>query len=58
LTVIDSSFPTDSQITFEGNVGHEGVRMSYRDYEAIEAPIRARFAAPTNPTQAAQRRAG
>jgi Ala-tRNA(Pro) deacylase len=43
-TVVDSSLAGSGEIVFGANTRHEGVRMRYRDYEAIETPIRARFA--------------
>jgi Ala-tRNA(Pro) deacylase len=48
-TVVDASLAGGSDIVFEGNLRHQGLRMRYRDYEAIEAPIRARFASPISP---------
>ena len=50
-TVVDSSLAGGSEIVFVGNTRHEGVRMRYRDYEALEAPIRTRFASATFPRQ-------
>jgi Ala-tRNA(Pro) deacylase len=44
-TIVDSSLAGGSEIVFVGNSRHEGVRMRFRDYEAIEAPMRGRFAA-------------
>jgi Ala-tRNA(Pro) deacylase len=48
-TIVDSNLAGGSEIVFEGNTRHEGVRMRYRDYEAVEAPVRARFATPIDP---------
>jgi Ala-tRNA(Pro) deacylase len=48
-TVIDASLSGGAEIVFEGNTRHEGVKMRYRDYEALEAPLRARFASPIAP---------
>jgi Ala-tRNA(Pro) deacylase len=45
-TVVDASLSGGSEIVFVGNTRHEGVRMRFKDYEAIEAPIKARFASP------------
>jgi Ala-tRNA(Pro) deacylase len=45
-TVLDASLSGGAEIVFVGNTRHEGVRMRFRDYEAIEAPIKARFAYP------------
>jgi Ala-tRNA(Pro) deacylase len=50
-TLVDASLAGGSEIVFVGNARHEGVRMRYRDYEAIEAPIRTRFASATSPRQ-------
>lgn len=50
-TVVDTALAGGSEIVFEGNTCHEGVRMRYRDYEAIETPVRARFATPISPRQ-------
>jgi len=50
-TFVDASLAGDAQIVFEGNVRHQGVRMRLSDFEAIEAPTRARFAAPIAPRQ-------
>ena len=48
-TVVDTSLAGGSEIVFEGNTRHEGMRMRYRDYEAVEAPARGRFATPIAP---------
>ena len=45
-TVVDASLAAGSEIIVEGNVRHEGLTIRYRDFEAIESPIRARFAEP------------
>ena len=59
-TLVDSSLSGGSEIVFVGNTRHEGVRMRYRDYEAIEGPIRTRFASETSPPRprSTRRRAG
>jgi Ala-tRNA(Pro) deacylase len=59
-TVVDASLAGGPEVVFEGNFRHKGVRMRYRDYEAIEAPIRARFAEPIAPRRrrTSHRRAG
>jgi Ala-tRNA(Pro) deacylase len=59
-TVVDASLAGVSDIVFVGNARHEGVRMSYRDFEAIEDPVRARFAMAIAPRRrrASHRRAG
>ena len=48
-TVVDASPAGASEIVVEGNTRHEDIRLRYRDYEAIEAPRRARFAVPIAP---------
>ncbi|MBX6315516.1 MAG: YbaK/EbsC family protein [Isosphaeraceae bacterium] len=48
-TVVDASLATAGEIVFEGNLRHEGLRMRFRDYEAIEDPVVAQFAVPIAP---------
>jgi Ala-tRNA(Pro) deacylase len=48
-TVVDASLAAGAEIVVEGNTRQEGIRLRYRDYEAVEAPIRARFAVPIAP---------
>jgi len=59
-TVVDSSLAGVSEIVCVGNARHEGVRLRYRDYEAVEAPLRARFATSAEPKRrrVSHRRAG
>ena len=59
-TLVDARLAEADDIVFEGNTRHEGLRMSYRDFEALEAPIRARFAATIAPRRPrlSHRRAG
>ena len=59
-TLVDASLSGCSEIVFVGNSRHEGVRMRYRDYEALEAPIRTRFALAATPRRrrVSHRRAG
>ena len=45
-TVVDASLAGGAEIVVEGNARHEGIRLRYRDFEALEAPTRARFAVP------------
>ena len=40
-TVVDASLAGGAMVVFVGNTRHEGVRMRFRDFEAIEAPVRA-----------------
>jgi Ala-tRNA(Pro) deacylase len=59
-TVVDASLAGGAEIVIEGNLRHQGVRMRYRDFEAIEAPLRARFATEIAPRRrrTSHRRAG
>jgi Ala-tRNA(Pro) deacylase len=45
-TILDASLAGGAEIVFVANTRHECVRMRFRDFEAIEAPTRARFASP------------
>ena len=45
-TIVDASLSGGAEIVFVGNTRHEGVRMRFKDYEAIESPLKARFATP------------
>jgi Ala-tRNA(Pro) deacylase len=45
-TVVDVSLGTSGELIFQANFRHEGVRMRYHDYDAIEAPARAQIAVP------------
>ncbi len=49
ITVVDASLASVGELVIEGNTRHEGIRLRYRDYEAVEAPLRARFASPIAP---------
>ena len=42
-TVLDLSLALGADVTFVANMRHEGVRMRFADYEAIEEPLEARF---------------
>ena len=55
-TVVDASLSGGSEIVFVGNTRHEGVRMRFKDYEMIEAPLKARFASPIAPRRTKDRR--
>jgi Ala-tRNA(Pro) deacylase len=59
-TVVDTTLAGCAEIVVEGNARHEGVRMRYRDYEAVERPTRARFASAITPRlrRESHRRAG
>jgi Ala-tRNA(Pro) deacylase len=58
-TVVDSHLAGAAEIVVEGNLRHEGLRVRYRDFEQLEAPLRARFATvhPNDP-RPSRRRAG
>jgi len=51
-TVLDASLAAQSEIAFAGHTRHEGLRMRFADFEAVESPIRAEFAAPICPAPA------
>jgi Ala-tRNA(Pro) deacylase len=59
-TVVDESLAGGGEIVFVANTRHEGLRMRYRDYELIEAPIRSHFAVPiaARRTRRSNRKAG
>ena len=50
-TIVDPSLAKSAEIVLEGNTRHEGLRMRYRDYEAIESPALASFAVPIAPSR-------
>ena len=56
-TILDASLAGGAEIVFVANSRHEGLRMRFRDYEAVEGPTRARFADLVSPKRS-QRRAG
>jgi Ala-tRNA(Pro) deacylase len=43
-TVVDESLAEDDEIVFEAQNHEEAIRMSYKDYEEIEHPVKGRFA--------------
>jgi Ala-tRNA(Pro) deacylase len=43
-TLVDESLAEDDGIVFEGNTHHEAIRMKFRDYQRLEAPMMASFA--------------
>lgn len=58
-TVVDSSLAGGCELVVEGNLRHLDVKLRYADFEAIERPIRARFAEPVAPRRRPEgRRAG
>jgi Ala-tRNA(Pro) deacylase len=56
MTVVDANLSGGAEIVFVGNTRHEGVRMRFKDYELIEAPLKARFASPIATRRARSRR--
>lgn len=48
-TIVDASLSGGAEIVVEGNTRHEGLRLRYRDFEAVEAPVRGRFASAVSP---------
>lgn len=44
-TLLESGLTTVAELVCVGNQRHEGIRLSLADYESIEGPLRARFAA-------------
>lgn len=45
-TVVDTGLTGGGRVVFTGNTRHEGLRMRFSDYEMLEEPVRADFAAP------------
>lgn len=45
-TIVDSGLADQPEIVFGANTRHEGVRMRFADYLAVEVPQRASFANP------------
>jgi Ala-tRNA(Pro) deacylase len=43
-TLVDESLTEDDKIVFEAQSHEEAIRMSYKDYEEIEHPVKGRFA--------------
>jgi Ala-tRNA(Pro) deacylase len=43
-TVVDESLTRDEEIVFEGQDHEEAIRMTYRDFEAVEHPRMGHFA--------------
>lgn len=57
-TLIDASLVGTGEIIFEGNLRHEDLLMTYRDYEEVESPDHARFATKIAGPSADSLRAG
>jgi Ala-tRNA(Pro) deacylase len=45
-TIMDDRLAENAMIVFGANTRHEGMRMRFSDYEALEEPVRAIFAEP------------
>ena len=45
-TIVDERLADNAMIVFGANLRHEGMRMRFSDYEALEEPMRASFADP------------
>ncbi len=50
-TIVESRLAAHGEIVVGGNTRHEGLRLRYRDYEAVEQPLRGRFGVPIQPRQ-------
>jgi Ala-tRNA(Pro) deacylase len=48
-TLVDSGLAEASDIVVGANTRHEGLRMHFRDFQALEQPIRGSFARPIAP---------
>lgn len=48
-TLVDTALTEGPELVFEGNLHHQGVRMRFCDYEAIEEPLYASFATEISP---------
>jgi Ala-tRNA(Pro) deacylase len=43
-TIVDESLAQDDEIVFEAQTHEDAIRMSFRDYEALEQPVKGHFA--------------
>lgn len=62
-TVVESALHDAGMIVLRTNARHQGLRMAFRDYEALEEPLCAQFAdpihtRPVRPVQQSHRHAG
>jgi Ala-tRNA(Pro) deacylase len=55
-TVVDPSVAGGAEIVVAGSLRHEVLRLRYRDFEAIEGPVRARFACAAGPRRRLRKR--
>jgi Ala-tRNA(Pro) deacylase len=51
-TLVDSGLTESAEIVLGANTRHEGLRMRFRDFQALEEPMRASFTRPIAPRQA------
>jgi Ala-tRNA(Pro) deacylase len=52
-TIVDKSLAGERVVVLPTNSRHIGLKMSFRDYEGLEEPLRAAFGAPITPRPAA-----
>jgi Ala-tRNA(Pro) deacylase len=52
-TIVDLGLAKVGPIVVEGNVRHEGLRLEFHDYDAVESPVKAEIAAPPGPSRRA-----
>jgi Ala-tRNA(Pro) deacylase len=59
-TIVEDGLSRVGEVVFVANARHEGIRMQYRDYEALEDPVRAQVAMthPPRRHRRSHRRAG
>jgi Ala-tRNA(Pro) deacylase len=50
-TLVDSGLTESGEIVLGANTRHEGLRMRFRDFQALEQPLRASFTRPIAPHQ-------
>lgn len=50
-TIVDTSLAGGAEFVCVGNSRHEGLRLRFRDFEAVESPTRGRFARVNTPAQ-------
>lgn len=50
-TAVDASLADAGVLVFRTNARHQGFRMAFRDYEALEEPVRAWFVEPIHPSR-------
>jgi Ala-tRNA(Pro) deacylase len=43
-TIVDESLAQDDEIVFEAQTHEDAIRMSFRDYDAVEHPVKGHFA--------------